>query len=106
MIPGYARKSLVVGIPGLVIQAGCVAARNSLLIAAAQNPSASLSTGTLILLQIGTFIGSVLFIIGLCFYAKAKGYHSAWGLIGLLSCIGLLILALFPDKTKNQNPGS
>ena len=45
-------------------------------------------------------IGSILFIIGCCFYAKGKGYNGAWGLLGLLSLIGLLILVCMKDKHK------
>ena len=48
-------------------------------------------------------MGVILLIVGLCFYAKAKGYPAALGLLGLLSCIGLLILALMRDKTKAEN---
>ena len=44
--------------------------------------------------------GLVLFIWGCWNYAKGKGYHGAWGLLGLLSCIGLIILVFFPDKHK------
>ena len=40
------------------------------------------------------------FIYGLCCYAKGKGYHGAWGLLGLLTIIGLIILVTFPDKHK------
>lgn len=44
--------------------------------------------------------GAVLFIWGCCSYAKGKGYHDAWGFLGLLSLIGLIILVCFPDKHK------
>lgn len=44
--------------------------------------------------------GSVLLIIGCCYYAKGKGYHCAWGLLGLLSLIGLIILICMRDKHK------
>ena len=54
------------------------------------------------ILEWGEFAGVVLLVVGLCFYAKAKGYHAALGLLGLLSCIGLLILALMRDKTKGE----
>src|SRR5262245_46973121 len=36
--------------------------------------------------------GTVLLIVGLGFAASAKGRKMAWGLMGLLSCIGLLVL--------------
>lgn len=41
-----------------------------------------------------------LFIYGLYCYAKGKGYHGAWGLLGILTIIGLLIIAFFPDRHK------
>ncbi len=40
-------------------------------------------------------------IYGLCCYAKGKGYHWAWGLLGLLNIIGLIILISFPDRYKS-----
>jgi len=44
----------------------------------------------------------ILVIIGLGYYAKAKGYSAVLGLLGLLSCIGLFALAVLPDKTEDQ----
>ena len=45
-------------------------------------------------------VSAILFIIGCCYYAKAKGHNAAWGLLGLLSIIGLLILVFFTDRNK------
>lgn len=45
--------------------------------------------------------GIILFIWGLWSYAIGKGYRGAWGLLGFLSLIGLVILFLFPDKNKS-----
>ena len=45
-------------------------------------------------------VGAVLFIWGCMNYAVGKG-HSKWlGLLGLLSCIGLIILVFLPDHHK------
>ena len=45
-------------------------------------------------------VGLVFFIWGCMNYAAGKG-HSKWlGLLGLLSCIGLLILVFLPDRHK------
>ena len=45
-------------------------------------------------------VGAVFFIWGCMNYAEGKG-HSKWlGLIGLLSCIGLIILIVLPDHHK------
>ena len=37
-------------------------------------------------------LGMVLFIWGLCMYAKGKGRHWMWGFLGLFNVIGLIIL--------------
>jgi uncharacterized membrane protein len=47
-------------------------------------------------------IGLGFFIWGCMSYSKGKGHHPAWGLLGLLSIIGLIVLVLFPDKYKNK----
>jgi hypothetical protein len=41
-----------------------------------------------------------LWICGVWFYAKGKGYHGAWGLLGVFTLFGLIILAFFPDRHK------
>ncbi|MCW5558515.1 MAG: hypothetical protein KIT22_11880 [Verrucomicrobiae bacterium] len=47
-------------------------------------------------------VGAGFFIWGCMNYAEAKG-HSKWlGLLGLLSCIGLLILIFLPDRHKQS----
>ena len=37
---------------------------------------------------------------GCIYWAKGKGYHGAWGIIGIFGGLGIMILALFRDKTK------
>lgn len=46
-------------------------------------------------------LGAALMLIGCVFYAKAKGYHGAFGLFGLLSIVGLLVLVCLKDKCKD-----
>jgi len=82
------RKSLMFGVPGIVLQiAGNVKMRSE--------PEDALG---LVLALVGT----VLLIVGLAFYAKAKGRSPAWGLMGLLSIIGLIVLALLKDHAVAQ----
>ena len=45
-----------------------------------------------------TLIGGAVLIWGCCMYAKAKGHHPAWGLLGLFSIFGLIILVVMSDK--------
>jgi hypothetical protein len=45
-------------------------------------------------------LGTVLLMIGLAYYAKAKGRSSAWCLLGFLSIFGLIILGLLKDLHK------
>jgi len=47
-----------------------------------------------------TLVGAVLFIWGCINYAEGKGYSKWLGLLGLLSCIGLVVLVVLPDKNK------
>lgn len=59
-----------------------------------QNPNLGIVGGVMVL------VGLILFIWGCMNYAEGKG-HSKWlGLLGLLSCIGLIILVVLPDKHK------
>lgn len=45
--------------------------------------------------------GIILFTVGCWNYAKGKGYHGAYGLLGLIfNIFGLIILASMPDKHK------
>ena len=101
MIAKYNRKSLALGIPGLLLQLGCLFTSN-LIAAKAKSDGVAPSDSLTLLLAAGSLVGALLLIIGLGFYAKAKGHSVVWGLLGLLSCIGLLILAIMPDKTKGQ----
>ena len=94
MIAKYNHKSLVLGIPGLLLQFGSVFLSNL------KSGTDVLSVALAWLSVFGAITGCVLLIVGLCYYAKAKGYTAVLGLLGLLSCIGLLILAVLPDKTK------
>jgi len=101
MIAKYNRKSLALGIPGLLLQIGCIFTSN-LIAAKAKSDGVAPSDSLALLLGVGSLVGALLLIVGFGFYAKAKGHSAAWGLLGLLSCIGLLILAVMPDKTKGQ----
>lgn len=45
--------------------------------------------------------GIILFTMGCWYYAKGKGYHGTYGLLGLvLNFFGLIILVAMPDKHK------
>jgi hypothetical protein len=105
MIANYNRKSLMFGVPGLAIQIVCVVAINMMAAKATSNGPMP-SVGLIALAELGVVAGDILLIVGLCFYAKAKGYSPFLGLLGLLSCIGLLVLAVLPDKTKGMNDGA
>jgi hypothetical protein len=77
MKQNYNRLSLLMGLPGLGLQFfGNLQGSDSMLIG-----------------------GSILFIIGLAFYAKAKGRSPWWALAGFLSIFGLIILALLRDDS-------
>ena len=78
MIKRYNNISLAWGIPGLIVQVGGQMAGE---------PAVAV-------------LGTVLLIVGLAYYAKAKGYHPAWGLLGFLSIIEWIVLGLMKDRAK------
>ena len=90
MITRYNNISLALGIPGIALQIGGRVWSMQLA------PAVSLPAMLVMLL------GTGLLIAGLAFYAKAKGRNPAWGLMGLLSIIGLIVLACLPDLEKKR----
>lgn len=74
---------------GIVLQVG------GRLISSQEDPS------TMTLGAAAFFAGMAFFVWGCVSYAQGKGYSGAWGLLGLLSCLGLLVLVLMPDQYKN-----
>ncbi len=48
-------------------------------------------------------LGTVLLIIGLSFVARRKGHDWKWGFMGLLSIIGLLVVAALRDRLPEEN---
>jgi hypothetical protein len=81
-LSGLNAKSFALAIPGFVLQ---IVARNF--------------TGVM---SIGlSLLGTALFIGGLVFYARMRGRHPAFSLLGLVSCLGLLILYFLPKSCLN-----
>ena len=76
----YNNISLALGLPGLLLQ--YIGAMSS-------SESAALLA----------VIGSIMFIVGLAYYAMGKGRSPIWAVMGFLSIIGLIILALLPENT-------
>ena len=95
MIAHYNTKSLIVGAPGLALQlCGGLLARTLIADPATADMAAAAALG----------VGTILLLIGLAFYAKAKGRHPAWCLMAFLSLIGFIVLALLQDKAPNGKP--
>jgi hypothetical protein len=97
MIAKHRRASLAIGLPGLVLQLGSY--RLLPLLASSHIAPGNIAWVAL-LSEFGLLAGTALFIVGLSYYARAKGYSRSLGFLGLLSCAGLLIIALLPDKAK------
>src|SRR6185369_15275450 len=90
MIREYSCKSLAIGLPAIALLSVPVLVWGN---AGIMSSNTWVTTASVVL----PIAGSALFIVALCYYAKAKGYNGALGLLGLLSCLGLLIIALLPD---------
>jgi hypothetical protein len=95
MIAKYNRRSFYWGIPGIILQnTGLMA---MLIYSTRPDPTAS------ILLQFTLMhfvwgVGTVLLLIGLGYYAVAKGRNAVWCLAAILGIFGLIILALLKDR--------
>ncbi len=94
MIPQYNKKSLWFGLPGFVLQFAC-----KMPIGLADLGHGS-PDWVLTVCEIGYWVGTALLIVGLGYYAKSKGRDPGWGLVGLFSIIGLLVLICLKDQTK------
>jgi hypothetical protein len=92
MLASENRKSLMFGIPGIVLQLA-----GNFMMPSVDQAGAS---GAALLGLCVALLGTALLIVGLGFYAKGKGHHFAWGLMGLLSIIGIIVLAILPDRNK------
>ena len=99
MIPEYSRKSLAIGIPGLALLILCDVVPD-LFWTKSSASSAGMPLWAMIASSVGITVSSLLLVVGLGYYAKSKGYSGALGLLGVLSCVGLIIVAVLPDKTK------
>lgn len=75
MIKHYNSVSLRWGIPGVIIQ----------------------GLGFIVGSPLMSTIGTLAFLIGLSYYAKAKGRHPAWCLLAIFSIFGLIALSLLND---------
>jgi len=102
MNPKYTRTSLIVGLSGLILQTGCYALVK-VFAQRARDHLAAPPDWVAYTLMVGFLAGSVLIIMAFCDFAKAKGYSGFVGvLLGFCSCLGLVILALLPDRTKES----
>lgn len=101
MITREKKISLVFGIPGLVLNIGCMTLSQAL---AAKTGIYSAARPEWIapLVAAGSLTSVLLLIVGLRHFARAKGYSDAFGFLGLLSLLGIVIMAALPDKTRAQ----
>jgi len=88
MIARYNNISLALGAPGIILQIVGQVTR--------------VSPEHLGLARVLLIVGTGLLLIGLAYYAKAKGRHPAWCLMAFLSLIGLIVLASLKDRAPAQ----
>ncbi|CAN5831468.1 hypothetical protein BH09VER1_BH09VER1_47510 [soil metagenome] len=84
----YNRISLLLGVPGILLQ---------FLPSALVEPGHDNDWTSAALL-----LGVVLFGTGLSFLAKSKGRSAWWGVLGILSVVGGLIIAILKDRSADH----
>ena len=77
------KMSFAFGVPGILLQI------------ASNGTVGILGAGLSTLLSLA---GSALLIVGFGYYAMSRGQSKWFGALGLLSCLGLIVLALLPKK--------
>jgi hypothetical protein len=115
MIAAQTRRSLLLGVTGVLLQVGGVLLHEL----HGSKPLVPGETRVVIGPWLAT-VGVLFWTAGLAFYAMAKGQSSWWGVTGLLglpglyepyltalSLFGLVILAVLPDRTAGPpGPGA
>lgn len=82
--------------PGLLLQVG------SIVMSGIMNALTGGGSGVAAIVFFSTLVvGTGLLIVGLAYYATAKGQSAAWCVLGFLGIIGLIILAALPDRHAN-----
>jgi len=89
MIKRYNNLSLLLFIPGLVLQvAGCVLIGD-------HNQAEAVGAVPIAVLACGTLLA----ILGFSYYAMAKGRSRAWGFAAFLGMLGVLLLSTLKDRS-------
>ena len=88
MIRRYNNLSLLLGVPGLILQG----VGNYMRVSADSNQ---------LVAGIAPLAGTGLLLAGLAYYAQAKGRVRAWCLMAFLSIIGIIVLACLKDERPN-----
>lgn len=100
MNPKYTRTGLIAGISGLILQIGCYALVKVIDGRAHAHLAVPPDWVAYALLG-GVLVGSVLLVLAICDWAKAKGYSFFLGLLlGFMGFGGLFIIAFLPDLTS------
>jgi len=85
LIAVHNKKSLIFGIPGLILLYGGL----------------FLAVDAFLIGVIAMFLGAILLFVGVTFYVKAKARNPAWVLLIFIPILGLLALVLLIDKSKS-----
>lgn len=75
-----------------------IAFGTAFLIPALRQAAGGSNSAVLGLLAAARIVAVVMWVIGCGFYAKSKGWSPWMGILGILTCIGLVALVLLPDK--------
>ena len=94
----YNRISLAFGISGILLQVMAIALLP--LLPYGDTDTAAWRAMAALLLVALLPVGTILLIVGLGYYAKAKGQSAVWCLMGFLSLLGLIVLACLKDRAK------
>jgi hypothetical protein len=100
MILRYSVAALALGLPAIGLQALAYRAASSL---GSGKPLPIVGMDPLYVALMGSALSTLFMVVALGLYARAKGQSIFLGFLGVFSCIGLMAVALLPDKTKGKS---
>jgi hypothetical protein len=95
LIKTYNNISVVIGVPGAIVQ---MAGGMIFKVVTDSQPAGTLTLPDYVIAVVPLVIGTILFGIGLAFYAMAKGHSPVWGLTSMVSVFGFMWLERLEDR--------
>lgn len=94
MKPGYQKKAVLWGAPGLIF--------HEIGFFGSHLTESAVPRDVLVAIGVAGTLGTIALIIGFAYYVKGKGHHGAWALLGLIGILGVVGIMLLSDRVPEE----